>query len=271
MNRLEKTFNSLKARDERAFIPFFVAGDPTPDLFLDIIKNIEPHADIIELGIPYTDPIADGPVIQEANKRAFDSGMNLSKAFELIQATRNMTEKPIVILTYANVVGVNEKMGETLSRFKEAGVDGIIVADIPIEESETILDCIKEFNMDFIFLAAPTTTPERLERIVAKARGFLYLVAVKGVTGARDSVLEETSQMIQRITAFLGKDKSIPICVGFGISKPEHVMKIIKDGADGAIVGSAIIRIIEQHANEPAKLVKEVKNYIESMKEATKN
>jgi tryptophan synthase alpha chain len=269
LNRIDETAEMLRKKGEKAFIPFLVIGDPDPETFLRIVKSIEPNCDILELGIPYTDPIADGPTIQSANGRAFQSGMNFSKACDLIKKIRSMTDKPIVILTYANVIGV-DRMEQTLSKLSEVGVDGIVVADIPLEESGEILSKMKNYNMDFIFLIAPTTISERLHKIAKIAQGFLYLVAVKGVTGSRTDVQEETVQTIKRVKVELGNDFGIPFYVGFGISKPEHVKKILSLGSDGVIVGSAIIRKIEENLEDKDKMIEKIANFTFELKKATK-
>ncbi|MCP4762957.1 MAG: tryptophan synthase subunit alpha [archaeon] len=270
MNNIDRAFQDLKKKGVKAFIPFFVVGDPNPELFLKIIKEVEPIADIIELGIPYTDPVADGPSIQSANKRAFASGMNLTKAYGLILKVREFTEKPIVILTYANVLGVDQRMDETLSEMGKVGVNGVVVADIPIEESESLVEKAKKNNIHVIFLAAPTTTNERLNIMIERGGGFLYLVSVKGTTGARDTIANETKQTIKRILHGLGEGRSRPICVGFGISKPEHVKEIVSYGVDGTIVGSAISKIIESNLENPSKIPELIGKYVKSMKEQTK-
>ncbi|MBD3350596.1 MAG: tryptophan synthase subunit alpha [Candidatus Lokiarchaeota archaeon] len=271
MSRLHNMFDNFKKKREKAFIPFFVVGDPNPEDFLKIISEIEPIVDIIELGIPFSDPIADGPVIQEANKRAFYSGMNYNKALKLIAKIRQKSEKPIVILTYANVIGVGQRMNQTIKDLSEVGVDGIIAADIPIEEASPILNAVEPYEMDIIFLITPNTTVNRLSKILDIASGFLYLVAVRGVTGTRDAVLKETTETIESITSIIGEDRDIPICVGFGISKPKHVKKIVGLGADGVIVGSAIIRLIRENLDNTELMIKSIKNFILEMRKATRS
>ncbi|MHA1341184.1 MAG: tryptophan synthase subunit alpha [Promethearchaeota archaeon] len=282
-NRLDDFINNLVPKKEGAFVPFFVIGDPTPNMFIKIIKKIEPFADIIELGIPFSDPIADGPVIQEANKRAFNTGINPNKAFDLIKQIRSFINKPIVILTYANILGVNEKLEYTLENLSKAGVDGIIAADIPIEESKAVISLCHKYNMHFILLVAPTTTPERLKQIASKSTGFIYLVAVKGVTGARESIKDETKQTIINTKKTLKKfnKENIPVFVGFGISKPKHIKEIMKLGADGVIVGSAIIKIIQENFRKSTNNKKDLKDieklpdlirdFIINLKNATKS
>ncbi len=271
MNRLEKAFQDLDGRGERAFVPFLVAGDPDPGTFMRLARAIEPNADIIEFGIPYTDPIADGEVIQAADARALASGTTFSKACELIAEVRGFTGKPIVVLTYANVVGVGRVMDESLGAFTRAGIDGLIIADVPAEEARPYKAAIEQHGMVLISLAAPTTTDERLKAIASQARGFLYLVAVKGVTGARASFLEETRATIQRATSVLGGKQHVPVCVGFGISSPEHVREIIKLGASGAIVGSAIVDIIGKHVPDKELMITKVKQFTGELKAATRN
>jgi tryptophan synthase alpha chain len=267
---LKNRFEQLKLSNEKAFIPFLTIGDPTPEIFIKLVKEIEPYADVIELGIPFSDPIADGPVIMEANKRAQQSGVGLSTSYDLIKEIRSFSDKPIVLLTYANILGVNEERRPTLEKFAKSGVNGIIAADIPIEECTEILKEMTELEMDLIFLATPTTRKSRLEKIVEKASGFIYLVSVKGTTGTREKILNETEQTVTRIVKDLQNLKEIPVCVGFGISKPEHVKNIIKLGADGVIVGSALIKIIGNNLSNQAKMLKEVKIFVETMKNATK-
>ncbi len=271
MNRLEKVFGDLDAKGERAFVPFLVTGDPDPATFTRLVQAIEPHADIIEFGIPYTDPIADGEAIQAADARALASGTTFSKACDLIAGIRRSTGKPIVVLTYANVVGVGRVMDDSLASFERAGIDGLIVADVPSEEAGPYKAAIEQHEMTLISLVAPTTTDERLKAIASQARGFLYLVAVKGVTGARASLLGETRATIQRVTSVLGRERHVPICVGFGISSPEHVREIVKLGASGAIVGSAIVDIIGKHLQDKELMITKIKQFTSELKDATRN
>ena len=267
MNKLEKDSKLLKKKGKKVFVPFLVIGDPDEETFFQIIQVIEPFADIIELGIPYTDPVADGPVIQSADARAFSAGMDFAMACKLIKKVREHTAKPIVILTYCNVIGIEENRKEsTLSRLAKAGVNGIIIADMPIEESHMYLPTVKQYGMDLIFLVAPTTTPSRLNEISNKATGFLYLVALKGVTGARSHLLKDTSELITRVKEI---NVDVPAYVGFGISKPEHVEGILGSGADGVIVGSAIIKKIEENIQNKTKMLDEIQKFVKSLKNAT--
>ncbi|MBN1217034.1 MAG: tryptophan synthase subunit alpha [Candidatus Lokiarchaeota archaeon] len=250
-NRLFKLLNSRKA-EEKYFMPFFVAGDPNLDSFKEIVKIVEPYADIIEIGIPFSDPIADGPTIQEGNVRAFKAGINTIKALEAIKELRVFTEKPFIILTYYNILiqgseTIEQSIDITFENLKNSGIDGMVIADLPIEEAELVLNACEKYDLALIFLVAPSTTEERLEKIIKKARGFIYLISVMGVTGARESVDQITKDNIARIKKKTNKD--LPVFVGFGISKPEHVKIIIDAGADGIIIGSAIVDIIKNNLN----------------------
>lgn len=275
MGIINQTFSALRAKNEKAFVPFLVIGDPTPELFMEIIQTVEPYADIIELGIPFSDPLADGPVIQTADVRALKAGSNLGTSFESIRQIRHRTSKPIVILTYANIIGIDNDRLVTLKKFAEAGVNGIIIADVPVEESEDYAQDMAQVGIDLIYLVTPTTDNIRLQKIAELARGFLYLVSVKGITGARETLIDETTQTIKRITQHLQNSKTsakenIPVCVGFGISTPDHVRNISNLGADGVIVGSALISRIEKNLENPQIMLREIDFFMKTMKDATK-
>lgn len=270
MNEILTRYQQVKAAQEVAFIPFLVLGDPNPKLFLKLVQTIEPYADFIELGIPFSDPIADGPTILSANQRALQNGSNFTSSFSLIQEVRKLTIKPIILLTYGNILGVEPHRKSTLEKFAQSGINGIIAADIPIEEAPDLLIEAQEVGIEIIFLVTPTTHDDRLNAIVEKAQGFLYLVAVKGITGARDIILKETSYTIRRITSSLGKDRKLPIFVGFGISKSGHVQEIINMGADGVIIGSALIKRIEDNLENSATMLKQIEEYVRQIKNATK-
>lgn len=271
MNRLESTFKKLVASGEHAFVPFLVAGDPDPESFTGLARVIEPHADIMEFGIPYTDPIADGPVIQAADARALAAGTTFSGACDLIARVRGFTGKPIVVLTYANVVGVGLAMARSLAALARAGVDGLIIADVPAEEAHGYVASVEDHGMLLISLVAPTTSDDRMAAIVKQAKGFLYLVAVKGVTGARASLLDETRVTMQRVTGVLGGARALPVCVGFGISTPAQVREVIKLGATGVIVGSAIVSIIANTMHDKDRMFLAVADFAREMKAATRD
>ncbi|MHA1269452.1 MAG: tryptophan synthase subunit alpha [Candidatus Helarchaeota archaeon] len=273
MNQSNRILEFFKNKDlnKKVFMPFLVVGDPNIEEFKKLVKIIEPHIDMLEIGIPFSDPIADGKTIQEANLRAFKSGINTKIALEIIKDIRSFTKKPIIILTYYNILiqgsdTIENSLDLTFKNLKESGVDGIVIGDLPIEESELSLKFCKKYNICLIFLIAPSTTNERLEKILKESRGFLYLISVMGITGARDTITQETKNTIMRIKNKI--EDSIPIFIGFGISKPEHASALIKLGADGIIIGSAIINIIKKNLNDFLKLEKEILEFVISIKNA---
>jgi len=271
MNRIDLAFQNLQKRGEAAFIPFIVLGDPTSNHTLQIVKAIEPHFDLLEVGIPFSDPLADGPTIQEGYQRAFASGMNSDKAFELMAQIRQITSKPMIILTYFNVI-LNRRgnpatgIQDFLNDMDKAGVDGVIIADLPVEEAGDMWKCAQTLGKYIIFLVAPTTTPQRLEKIQQYAQGYLYVISRLGVTGAQAQLSDLTIETIKRVHA----KKKIPLAVGFGISAPDHVRAIVKAGADGAIVGSAIVDLINTHRANTSEMLRQVESYAKKMKEATR-
>ncbi|KKL99652.1 hypothetical protein LCGC14_1812260, partial [marine sediment metagenome] len=272
-NRLLKLFSDENRKRDKFFMPFLVAGDPNIDEFKNLIEKIEPHVDILEIGVPFSDPIADGPTIQEANVRAFDAGINTKVALEAVKDIRAKTEKPIVILTYYNILiqgadTIEESLDKTFKNLKDCGVDGIVVGDLPIEEAGLALKASGKYNICLIFLIAPSTTEERLENILKIARGFIYLISVMGVTGARDKVAQITKDTIKRMKK--KTEKVLPVFVGFGISKPKHAKAIIDAGADGVIIGSAIVNIIKKNLNDYEKMEAEMVKFVSRIKDVIK-
>jgi tryptophan synthase alpha chain len=269
-NRIIKLFES---NNKKYFMPFLVAGDPDIDQFKNLALAIEPHADILEIGIPFSDPIADGPTIQEANLRAFNSGINTPLALNAIKEIRNHSEKPIVILTYYNILiqgasTIEASLDLTFKKLKDSGIDGVVIGDLPIEEADLTLKACEKHNICLIFLIAPSTTEERLEKVFKAARGFVYLISIMGVTGARETVSQITKKTIKNV-----KDKTknmLPILIGFGISKPEHATAIIEAGADGVIIGSAIVKIIKNNLENPEKMKSEMVKFVSRIKKAIK-
>ena len=273
-NRLLDLFNDEKRKNEKFFMPFLVAGDPNVEEFKKIVEKIEPYTDIIEIGVPFSDPIADGPTIQEANVRAFNAGINTKIALEAIKDIRAKTKKPIVILTYYNILiqgadTIEDSLDKTFKTLKECGVDGIVVGDLPIEEAGLALNVCKKYNICLIFLIAPSTTDDRLEKILKKARGFIYLISVMGVTGARETVAQITKDTIKRMK--LKTEKVLPVFVGFGISTPEHAKAIIDAGADGVIIGSAIVNIVKKNIGDFEKMETEMEQFVSNIKKVLKS
>ena len=256
MSRISKAFEKGKA-----FITFITCGDPdlgtTKEVVLEAVKN---GADLVELGIPFSDPTAEGPVIQAANKRALEGGVTTDKVFGLVEELRRETDVPLVFMTYANVVySYAGGSAGFLSKCKDTGIDGIILPDVPFEEKEEFSTVCDEYGVDLISLIAPTSE-ERISKIAADAKGFIYVVSSLGVTGVRSEITTDVGAMVELVR----KATDVPCAVGFGISTPEQAAQMAAV-SDGAIVGSAIMKIIAEHGKEaPA----EVGKYVKKMSEA---
>ncbi len=266
MNRYEEMFTNLEKKKEKALISFVVLGDPNEKQSEKIIqKLVDSGSDALELGLAFSDPIADGPTIQAADQRALEIGMNLAKAFEIISIVRKKNPSvPIGLLVYCNLV-YNYGVERFYVKLGDVGVDSVLIADLSLEESDHYLEQAKKNKVKQIFIIAPTTTPERIEKITRKANGFIYLVAVAGITGARESVKGETIELLKKTR----EKTSLPLCVGFGVSKPEHIKALSEAGADGLIVGSAIVKLIEKNLENEQKMLEDIGNYAKKMKEAT--
>lgn len=245
-HRIAATFQWLRQRKEKALIPYIMAGDPSLADTESLIVSLErAGADLIEIGVPFSDPIADGPVIQRAAERAMQSGTSLPGIIRLVQSVRAITQVPLILMTYYNTIMA---MGE--QRFcheaVEAGVDGVIVPDMPPEEAGLLQKAADEQGLCVIFLLAPTSTPSRQTDVITRTRGFIYYVSMTGITGAKLRHLDS----IQRNVLALQRKASKPVAVGFGIATPEEARHIAAF-ADGVIVGSAFVRIIEEHRHAP--------------------
>jgi tryptophan synthase alpha chain len=253
---IEKAFKKLKKENKKAFIPYIMAGDPSLEKTRDIVLMFEEcGADIVELGVPFTDPIADGPTIQRASERALKAGVTLKKVIAFVKELRKSTQIPIVLMTYYNPVF---KYGEEIfiKDAKDAGVDGVIVPDLPPDEGEEFIQQSMKAGLSAIFLLAPTSTVGRIKKVVKASKGFIYYVTITGVTGAAlllDSSIETLVSEIRKYT-----DK--PIAVGFGVSTPEEASAVAKV-SDGVIVGSAIVRRLHESPDE-------LRNYLISLREA---
>jgi tryptophan synthase alpha chain len=260
VSRLGRTFGALRAEHGRALIPYFTAGDPsladTRHLCLEAARR---GADIIEIGVPFSDPLADGPIIQRAARRALATGVSLPRVLELIRDLRTEVAIPLVALTYYNPVlafGVKAFARSAA----DAGLDGVIVADLPPEEAEPLAGETEAAGIDLVHLVAPTSTPARMRLIARRSRGFLYVVALTGVTGVRETLATELVTQLRALRLVTTR----PICVGFGISTPDHV-GAVAPYADGVIVGSAVVRLVEQHAGTP-DLIARVGAFVDAMK-----
>ena len=268
MSEIGRVFQRLKAQGDGALIGYATGGDPEPR-FTPVIAEalIKGGVDILELGIPFSDPIADGPTIQAASVRALEAGTTPKMVLGMAGEIKKRHGVPVVILTYYNPVF---RMG--LDKFfrlaKNCKVDGLVVADLPVEEAEDYKKVADTYGIDTVFLAAPSTSMQRLRKIVECTSGFLYLVSHFGVTGEREAVEDSTVQLIKRVLPYtVGR---VPLAVGFGVSKPEHVKRIIESGADGVIVGSAFVNIVHKHRGNVGKMLEEIGEAARKLKEATK-
>ena len=256
MNRIDKKFQELRDRGARAFMPYLCAGDPTPELTAKLLLTLEAAgADLIELGVPFSDPIADGPTVQRASERALTHNISLQQILEMVSSLRKQTDIPIALMSYYNPIF---RMGEAAfcKAAQAAGVDGLIVPDLPPEQAQQLLEIAPRYNLATIFLAAPTSPPERMQLIASVSTGFIYCVSVTGVTGARAMLSDEIAPMITELRKHTDK----PISVGFGVSTPEQATQVAQI-ADGAIVGSAIINVVEENMDDEAKLLAAVKQF----------
>ena len=259
-SRLDATFAALRARHERALVAYFTAGDPSLALTRKLVGEAARRgADVIELGIPFSDPLADGPVIQRATQRALAAGVSLPRVLELVREMRGEVSVPLVFLTYYNPI-----LAFGLKAFcrtsVEVGIDGVIVADLPPEESGPLRAEAMAAGLDLVHLVAPTSTPERMRRIARASEGFVYMVSLTGVTGERAALAPELTQQLRALRAITTK----PVCVGFGIGTPEQAA-LVGQLADGVIVGSAIVRLVEQHGAS-AELLTRVGDFIAGLK-----
>ncbi len=262
-NRIDVKFEELRAKGEGALIGYLTLGDPNIEDSKKLVRALAKHVDILELGIPFSDPIADGPTIQGAIDRALKAGMNTDIAFEIVKELK--LDIPLIFMTYYNIV---LQYGEErfIKRCRDVGIDGVIIVDLPIEEAQNLLDICARYNVHFIFLIAPTTREDRLFKILSRARGFIYLISLLGVTGAREKLQEETIEKTKWALNYV----KIPLAVGFGISKKEHVKAVIKAGASGVVVGSAFVKIVEKNLGNIEKAIKEIENLAKELKEGTK-
>jgi tryptophan synthase alpha chain len=267
VNRIDTKFKELKEKGLPAFIPFITAGDPSLDATRELILEFDSRgADMIELGVPFSDPIADGPVIQASYYRALSSGIKLSDILELVRDVRKESEIPIVSMISQSILF---KYGckEFVKNAVNAGLDGATIPDLPIEEAEEIIEAGKGEDFKVACFIAPTTTDSRVDLIVRKSQGFLYYISVVGITGSKNELTNEIKNNIQKIK----KATSLPVALGFGISTPEQARMAGKI-ADAVIVGSAIVREIERCSDQGnSKLVNEVGAFVGELVNSTKN
>ena len=266
MNRIDKALAELKNKNKKAFIPFITAGDPTLELTKSLILTLESvGADIIELGVPFSDPIADGPSIQRASLRSLEHNTSLKDVINMVAEARNETQIPIVLMGYYNPI-FKYGVAKFVKDATESGVDGVIVADLPPEESSELTASAKEHNLATIFLVAPTSTSNRIKLIAEASTGYIYCVSTTGVTGARDTVSEMLLPTLDMIRKYTDK----PIAVGFGVSTPDQAKEVAKV-AEGVIIGSAIVNVIEKYKDDSDVLLASVGEFASNLAEAIKN
>lgn len=263
-NRIDKTFKTLKAANEKALITFITAGDPNFKTSKEIIFELEKSgADIIELGIPFSDPMADGPTIQTASERALKKGATLNHVLELVREVRKKSRIPIILFGYYNPIFVYGA-----ARFakdaRDAGADGVLIVDLPPEEAQELKLYTDKAGLDLIFLLTPTSDDSRMEFVSRLASGFIYYVSVAGITGARKELSNTIHEYVKKVRRFT----SLPVCVGFGISNARQAGEVSRL-ADGVIVGSAIVKLIEKNQDAPG-LAQKVGRFAAELKKGTK-
>jgi tryptophan synthase alpha chain len=266
MNRYEQTFAALKAKKEIAFIPFAVAGDPGIKDSEAIFKTyIDSGADILEIGYPFSDPVADGPVNQRAAMRSVAAGLTHDTFFKLIRTIRSYSPCPIGILLYANSA---HHLGYDAfcKRAADAGIDSLLVADMPPEESGVLGEAMEKYNLQSVYIVSELTPQDRMRFICDQVSGFVYVVSRLGTTG----VQKKLNTTVDTTLASLRKITKKPLCVGFGISQPDHVRHMKSAGADGAIVGSALVKIVEENLNNKSKMLKLLSKSVAAYKKATR-
>jgi len=259
LSKIREVFENFE--NEKAFIGFLTAGDPSKEKTIEFILAMDrAGADLIEIGIPFSDPIAEGPVIQNANIRALSKGINTDDIFDLVKEVRKESNVPLVFLTYINPVFYYgyEKF---FKKCKNVGIDGIVIPDLPYEEKGEIADIAKNYDVDIISLIAPTSK-DRIRMIAKDSTGFIYLVSSMGVTGVRSEIKTDLKEIISEIRSVT----DVPVAVGFGINTSEQAEKISKI-ADGVIVGSAIVKLIDEHGDNSKEYLED---YVSEMKSATK-
>jgi tryptophan synthase alpha chain len=266
MSRISERFEALRREGSGAFIPYVCAGDPDFDFTLRQIERLaKAGADIFEIGLPFSDPVADGPVIQGAMNRSLSSGFRTKDVFDLISSSRMRgVDRPMIVMTYYNPV-LRFGVASFCERLAEAGGDGLLVVDLPPEESKELDDAAKVHGLDIVRLVAPSTVDSRLDFILSKASGFVYAVSVAGTTGARVQLPTFAEKLLSRITS----RSRLPVVLGFGVSSPDHVRAAISMGASGVVEGSKLISTYSDHLGERDKALGLIERHAREMKAAT--
>ena len=265
MGRIERKFSDLKKREEKALVAYLTAGDPNLEKTKEMILGLDAAGvDILEIGVPFSDPTADGPIIQAASQRALENGATLSGILDMIKSVRESSNIPIVLFGYYNPI-LNYGNERFAKRAKASGVDGILVVDLPPEESAELKKYTDRSGIDFIYLIAPTASSERIRKISQNARGFLYYISIIGITGTARPQVSDIKNEMERIRGIT----SLPVVVGFGISAREQAGEIAPY-ADGIVIGSAFVRLIEENSDKN-NLVNIVSGYAKDIKETIRN
>lgn len=260
MRRLDRTFQKIGISKQPGLVTYITAGDPTLERSADILQALdEAGADVLEVGAPFSDPLADGPIIQRASERALASGTTLPKVLDMVAQVRKKISAPIVIFSYANPI---LRMGEAsfVTAARRAGVDAVLILDLPVEEAVQFRQRLEEQGIDMIFLLSPTTTEDRMRKMAELGSGFLYVISRLGVTGIQEELAGGIENMVNRIR----KISKLPIALGFGISKPEHVCEVGR-WADAAVVGSSLVKIIAE-VGDSKDLVSRVQEHVRWLK-----
>jgi tryptophan synthase alpha chain len=266
MSRIKNKFLELKQKKEKALIAYIMVGYPNEKSTMSTINGlIRGEADIIELGFPFSDPIADGPVIQNASNVSLNNGTKIEKYFQIIKKIRKKTDIPLVLMTYTNIL-YRKGYNKFMQKAKNAGIDGLILPDMSIEESKNYLNEARKNKLDTIFLISPNTSAERIKKIVSVTSGFLYLVSMFGTTGMQIKIQKYTIDAIKKTKKIT--NKKIPVGVGFGVNTPKDVKKFVSVGADAVIVGSAFLRLIEK--TPTGKIESKIANFTKSLKKSTR-
>jgi tryptophan synthase alpha chain len=260
-SRLAATFERLRARGERALMPYLMTGDPSLPLSARlVVEAARRGADVIELGVPFSDPLADGPVVQRAGQRALAAGTTLARVLEVVREVRAESDVPLVLMSYYNPV-----LAFGLRAFcraaVRAGADGLIVPDLPLEEAGPLAAEAEPAGLDLVHLVAPTSGPTRMRMIARASRGFVYVVSLTGVTGARTELPGDLARNLRALRAITTR----PICVGFGISTPAQAAAVAPM-VDGVIVGSAVVQLVERHGADPERLRTELGDFVAALK-----
>lgn len=267
MSLLKNTFEKLRSENRAALISYITGGDPNQADCLKILESLfNGGTDIIEIGIPFSDPIADGPIIQAASHRSLTNGTNIDLINELIKKFRKKYTIPIVLLSYYNTI-LHYGVTTFFKNISNVGVDGVIIPDLPVEESLELKKIANKYNVDTIFLVTPTTPNLRIKKLLNASSGFLYVVSRYGVTGISKSIDVLTSDLITRINKY--NVNSLPLCVGFGISNKKHVEIISKLNTDGVIIGSALVDIISKNISNIDVILNKLENTVRNFKSAT--